>query len=263
MPRTRRELIKSIGVGLGALAVARPVLAGEEKRPTSGPDLGELRSTLRSQRDRIRTLHLVFDVEIQGTEGWSEEARWVMQGRRELSYKAPGMLWLVSHREGMISTELLQGDRFFSGMESPDGSRPEKIVYDGPAGPRHKPGMSVDLFLPTPEDKPMYDLGSFTLPDAQTKVIGQNDRRYYVTFTEPVLVRRLERFITDSRLGAQVDFLDYESLDSGLLFPRTLLSKEFDQEGKPKSPVRFSVAEVQVNKPLPQLATAFREKMKG
>lgn len=120
--------------------------------------------------------------------------------------------------------------------------------------------MSIEVFLPLPEDKPMYDLGSFTLPDAQTKVIGQNDRRFYVTFTEPVLVRRLERFLTDSRLGAQVDFLDHKSLDSDLLFPRTLLSKEFDPEGKPKSPVRFSVVEVQVNKPLPQLSTAFREK---
>ncbi|HSG39009.1 MAG TPA: hypothetical protein VLE27_05180 [Thermoanaerobaculia bacterium] len=249
MARTRRDFIKSVGLGLTAWAVARPALAF--------PGLTELRSALQSNRDRIETLHVVFDMKLLGTEGWSEEAQWLMQGRTEFAYEAPGNLWVVCHREGMTSTEILQGDRFFSGLESPGGERPSRIVYDGPVGPRHKPGLSLDVFLPVPEDRPMEDLGSLSFPEGPAKVIGQGDRRYYVTLDEPFHLRRLERFTTGGKLGARVNFLEYERLAPGIHFPRVLLSEDFDGEGTPRSPVRYSVTEVRVNQALPKMPTGF------
>lgn len=262
MEPTRRNLLQSIGLCLAGFVAGRPIFAAPGN-PEAQNQASRLRASLQANRERIRTLYLNFEVKLLGTEGWSEDARWLIQGRTELAYQAPGLMWVVSHHEGMTTTELLKEGRFFRGMEAPDGSRPPRVTYDGPAGQQSKPGMSIEVFLPVPDDKPMYDLGSQQLDGQTVAILGQGDRRYYVTTEPPVFVRRLERYQTESRLGARVEFLEPEASSAKVVFPRTVLAQELDADGKPRSPMQFTVLELRVNESIPRLSTSFADRLDG
>jgi hypothetical protein len=257
MPTSRRNFLLGgatvlLGISGAKLAASPPV----QPNPSAA---GKLRAALQAQRQGIRTLRVVFETVLDGQEGWSEEARWLLVGSTELRFEAPSRIWVIAHREGLKMTEYQDENRYLQGLESPDGSRPPRLNSGGPPKPGRRASISFDFFVPGLDDKPTFDLGSAIVDQQPTVVVGQGDRRLYLAPAEPYLVRRLEQYRTESQLAKRTDYLDHEILDGRLPFPKAMTILEWNEQGAQRAPVRITVTEVQLNQPLPPLVTTWSE----
>lgn len=262
MQATRRELIALLGSSvLGGAAAARSAWAESSLGAPAGADIliDAWRTELRARRLKVRELFLLVECRIEGEEGWSASARWLVEGRSHLFYRSeahPHDHMLIHHRDGALLTELGGRRGYFQGIEPTDGRRPPQILREDPASPGPHPSLRYTQFLPALADRPAFVAGRRTLATGPCLIVGQGDFRYFFDVAGPPVVRRRERFRTASQARERIDYLEYETLQE-VPFARGLLITRFNLDGSARAPLRVTVLEIALNEGLPVTETAF------
>lgn len=254
---TRRSALGLIGAAfLGTSLHGERALGGELVREaTLGTDT--LRLTLAEARQRIQTLEVRFRIETVESKSHDWERQWFTDGEDTLLYRH-GAYKVVHTRGDVEFTETVVSNTYTQHARSLTGERAPETLYVGPVTGSSRLGVSLEQFLPVPEDLPMLYKNANFLRGTLCQVWLQGRTLFWVDPSTPSVVRR-EIFGSSSHVRETVDFKDFRQILPGLQFPKTLEAVQFSPVGEEARRLLVEVTELSVNHRIPKRMLQIQE----